>query len=433
MAVATQGHEKRVVEIIAVNDSFPWSVASNGSITGNDMEVYSIISTHGLAGGASANGQIRDDQKHKSNILSNSSSGGTLGSSASIYLTGNSVVTGKAQAVGDVVALPPSTVEQELPKQDPQTITLAATADNFKPDPADTTVYGPTVTEISGLYEATATGGPVIVGDIHFNDGLLYIRGPKGSPAKGDVELRGNITGNGAVVAEGNITVTGSMQTTSDLAALVADGDITITGPSGGGPGASSFNGLILAKGSFKAKDTRLIGSIITLDDTGSVQLERVQSVSAKNLTQIDLNVSIELKKAANSNLTGGFQSTDFIGVLYTDKNDQQQFVILDPKNYSALEALALQANNSGGTATTKVILRQTTGDIDIDPNNIGAIPSTLRSSAGSAYSGWNNYLNEVKTDTVKYEKVFQLDFNKFLKSPGTFRQAYWNSRPYKD
>ena len=286
-------------------------------------------------------------------------------------------------------------------------------------------MWGPTVRTISGKWEVTGNAaGEVTIGDLEFDDGYLYVRKAEGAPDV-KVTVTGAITGNGAIVSEGDIEILGSMNTTSDLAALVADGDITIDGSANGGVNSSSFNGLILAKGSFSAKDVTLHGSVLSLDATGNVNLERVRAVSVRNLTEIDFSYAVELKRAVSSNV-GGHASTDMIGVLYTNPGSgEENFVILDPEFYQDLEALAQAVRDSGGSGSTQVVVRRADGSYSETPSQV------LASAFLSGRRSWNIYQNEVLTDTVRYTEVFQLDFNKFLRSFTGFRPLFSKSRPY--
>ena len=385
VSVCEVGGERIAVEMLLNQTSFPWSVASNGTIQGNDMEVFAIESKD------EADGGFTDGEKLKSNIVSNSSgaSGGN-----SIELSGNSVITGDAKAVAGISLLDASVVEGKLQANaDAVNITLDRRAEDYRPDPSDSIAYDPTsVAPITGRYEAS---GDTVIGDLKFEDGMLFV--------DGNVTVTGDISGIGALVATGNITVTGSMNTKADLAALVAGGDINITGV---GPNTSSFQGLILAEGSFKAKDTTLVGSALTLDQNGSVELERVRSVAAKDLTKLDLSYAVELKKAIDTNAS----SAD-IGVLY-----EGRFLKLEDTNYSALEQLANQIAIDGTTA--QVVIELSPGNYSPTP------PPGYREGRAllQATTSWSTYESQVKTSTVVYEDIFQLDFNKFLKTKGGFR-----------
>ena len=380
-----------VYEKIVKNHSFPWSVASNGSITGNDMEVFSIRQAEHIFNG------ISEEEKEEASVLSNSPSGGTPGSPFSILLTGNSVVTGTAQTVGQVSAMAPSEVKGAVNEgaQYKQEITIPKVAVDYKPDPADTRVYGP----------------GVVIGDVEFDDGYIYV--------KGSATVTGKISGYGAIVAERDIIVTGSMNTHADLAALVAGRNIEITGS---GAETSSFQGLILAEGSFKARDTTLVGSAITLDKNGSVELERVRAVNAKDLTQMDITYAVELKKVVSSNRSQSSGSNEEIGIKY-----KEDFVAFTPDNYDRLELLALtivRENDGPG----EIIVRKTNPDGSTTDSNRPS--STMQNDFILAYNAWDAYEDQVEAGTVVTEDIFQLDFNKFLRVSGTFQDVVQDIKP---
>ena len=356
------------------------------------MEVFAIESKE------QADSGFDDGEKLKSNIVSNSSgaSGGN-----SIELSGNSVITGDAKAVAGISLLDASVVEGKLQANaDAVNITLDRRAEDYRPDPSDSIAYDPTsVAPITGRYEAS---GDTVIGDLKFEDGMLFV--------DGNVTVTGNISGIGALVATGNITVTGSMNTKADLAALVAGGDINITGV---GPNTSSFQGLILAEGSFKAKDTTLVGSALTLDQNGSVELERVRSVAAKDLTKLDLSYAVELKKATESFIGSRFAPGESAGISY-----EGQFVAFTPENYTALESLAAQIQADSGSGRLQVRKELPDGSFVYEDNPSASVERDYR----TASTHWNAYSTQLETQTVIYEDIFQLDFNKFLKTKGGFR-----------
>ena len=402
VAVCHSGVQHRVFEQIYSFSVFPWSVASNGSITGNDMEVF------GISESTVAYDGIQDNEKEKSDILSNSPTGSTPGSTNSIFLTGNSLVSGDATAVGNVSALAPSEIlgDRFEGSQYEKVITVPKRAADYEPNPSDTLAYGPTIDKLSGLYEVT---GDTNIGDLTFDDGMLYVRG--------NAIITGTIKGTGAIVAEGDITVTGSMETASDLAALVAGGDIKINGD---GVNTSSFQGLVLAEGSFEAKDTQIIGAVVSLASDGNVNLERVRAINAQDLTRIDIKYAKELKRATQSN--AGIRGSEVVGVLYDG-----EFVPLSPQYYGALEALALQAIGDGENDALVKIRKEEPAD---SGNYIySETPSgALLDAFYTGLDAWSNYGQQVETNTVEYEEIFQLDFNKFLRDDASRRLLFQNS-----
>ena len=385
VCVAENGGQRIVKEMVISMDAFPWSVASNGTIQGNDMEVYAVPSVEAAADG------VTDNEKSKSHILSNGA-GGT-----SIALSGNTVVSGDAKAVGDIDLVGGARIEgEELENQAVTGITINKSPADYDPvavgKPALT--FGSSTPEVAGRY---IHNGDVTIRDLTFNDGLLFVRG--------DVEVTGEISGEGALVATGDITVTGKMKTKADLAALVSGGDVVINGT---GQSSSSFQGLILAEGSFRAKDTTVIGSVISKAAGGSVELERVTMVRAKDLSAMDITYDVELKNFTQGQWSGNTR----IGVLY-----KGQFVPNDDENYTRLQLLAQEIAKDGGKG--QVVFEVSTGNYSTTP------PLTLQNDFTLADGSWTAYEGQVKSSTIVTEEIFQLDFNKFLKVKGSFRPLY--------
>lgn len=394
VAIGEVGDDKHVLQIWVRQEAFPWSVASNGTIQGNDMEVFAVEAV------SESDGTYEDGEKLRSDIVSNGGTGGD-----SIVLSGNSEIAGDAKAVAGISLQDTSSVKGKVEaNSDRTTITLDKRAEDYRPPTGESIIFNPSSTDpLTGRYEAT---GDTVIGDLKFEDGMLFI--------DGDVTVTGDISGIGALVATGNIRVTGSMNTKADLAALVAGGDIEIAGV---GPNTSTFRGLILAEGSFKAKDTTLVGSALTLDQNGSVELERVRSVAAKDLTEVDLNYAVLLKKAIVSSQMINHSSGNKVGAAFGS-----EFVELTDANYTQLVALAESARQAGGLA--KVEAR------DQDGNTLASPPPEALFVYDDIVSNWDSYQQEVVTSTVEYEELFQLDFNKFLKAKGGFRPLHQKASP---
>ena len=265
-------------------------------------------------------------------------------------------------------------------------------------------VYGPGVEKIQGRYVAS---GDVFVNDLKLEDGLLFVRG--------NVTVTGKVSGKGAIVATGDITINGSMNTKADLAALVSEGDIKIRGV---GQNSSTFQGLILAEGSFSAKDTRIVGTVISKDKDGKVELERVTMVRPKDLTKVEVEYDVLLKKSLES-YGGGSGGTDTFGVLYKkDANDPGTFIEYKLENYDALKALAQRAKLEGGTFE---YARHLNGGFVVDPPE----KEPLRGDFMDARNIWNTYVGQVEANKVETDEIFQLDFNEFLKAKGSLRPLY--------
>lgn len=400
VSVGESGGEKVVRELLVSMDAFPWSIASNGKLQGNDVKVFAVPSLSSVADG------ISPDEKLKSDVLSN-------GEGEAIVLTGASEVEGSAKAVGQIMLSGGAVVKgEQLSGQAITQLDIRKSAADYDPDVGghSSLVYGPGVEKIEGRY---VSEGDVTVGDLELADGLLFVRG--------NVTVSGQIRGKGALVATGNITINGSMNTSSDMAALVAGGNISIQGV---GENTSSFQGLVLAEGSFSARDTRILGTVVSKDAEGVVELERVQMVRSKDLTKMELDYDVVLKQGLESFY--GQSNSASLGVLYKrDASDPGTFIEWKPQNYDALRALAQRLKAEGGTC--EMIVRDSQG------RNLETPPGTLQQDFMSAKTSWNTYTGQVQSDTVATENIFQLDFNEFLRAKGSLRPLYQKVSSYED
>lgn len=410
VSVGESGGEKVVRELLVSMDAFPWSIASNGSLRGNDVKVFAVPSLASVADG------ITEDEKLKSDILSN-------GQGEAIVLTGSSEVEGNAKAVGDVLLHDSAVVKGErLSGQAITQLDIRKSAADYDPDVGGhpSLVYGPSVQKIEGRYVAE---GDVTVGDLELADGLLFVRG--------NVTVTGNIRGKGALVATGNITINGSMNTSADMAALVSGGNISIQGS---GENTSSFQGLVLAEGSFSARDTRILGTVVAKDTEGVVELERVQMVRSKDLTKMELDYDTVLRRGLENDWGGGggggsngvSSSAAKVGVLY-QRNTHEPGIFIEWKleNYDALKALAEQIKSEGGTSVVKIR--------DARELYLDAPPREIQRVFSAAQTSWRNYIGQVQSDTVATENIFQLDFNEFLRAKGRLRPLYQKVSSFED
>ena len=315
---------------------------------------------------------------------------------------------GSAKAVGQIMLSGGAVVKgEQLSGQAITQLDIRKSAADYDPDVGghSSLVYGHGVEKIEGRY---VSEGDVTVGDLELADGLLFVRG--------NVTVSGQIRGKGALVATGNITISGSMNTSSDMAALVAGGNISIQGV---GENTSSFQGLVLAEGSFSARDTRILGTVVSKDTEGVVELERVQMVRSKDLTKVELDYDVVLKTGLESNRsadTGGTSGS--LGVLYKrNADDPGAFIEWLPQNYDALKALAERMKAEGGTC--EMIARDAGGQ------RLETPPRELQQDFSSARTSWNTYTGQVQSETVATENIFQLDFNEFLRAKGSLRPLY--------
>jgi cytoskeletal protein CcmA (bactofilin family) len=401
VGVGQVGSMRVVHEAILSLDQFPFAVASAGKVKGSALDVYSVSSLEALAGG------VTEDEKQPGNVVSND------GSSTAVELGAETEVTGDVRTAGRVSLSPGAAVlgevkegqtAQNLPILDLSVYDPAAGQQSFVP-------YAPTMTEIKdGKARAT---GPLIVGDLHLDSGLLYV--------EGDLTITGKVTGNGAIVCTGGVTVTGQMNLESDLVALVAGGDVLIDGR-GLDAGGTRMQGLVYTNGSFKAEDSTVVGAIVSAQVDGTTQLDRVNLVQVPGATNFEVVVDAALREVT---VDGQAEGEGYaIGLEY-----QGSFISFRDTSTAALRELAdvLVALPADQRGTIQV--RQ------INPNgSLGAvvslsdIPGPVQSDFYQKVDRWAEYLEKVENNTVQRMEIFKLDLNSFLSVQGELEVLLWKS-----
>ena len=385
-------------EVFRGQGIYPYSLASAGAITGENMEVYGIESLE-----AAADGVISDDEKQPGHIVSNALAGQgdpnaiVLGSGTSIsgdVKARGSIDVGGATVQGKVL---PNAAQQNLPD---------VTVEAF--DPAGKT----------GVYTWTGAAGPdggppqlvgrarysgdLTIDDLDMAEGLLYV--------DGDVTVTGTVKGKGAIVATGKITVTGSMETEADHAALVAKDDITIHGD---GPNSSRFQGLVYSEGSIDIARTTIMGAAVSKDTAGTTKLEDVVAVAVPELTRMDLEIHATLEKAKESagqamktSIGGG--EPDPIGIRAPDGS----FTELAPNPDTAgLKELGAQLGDLPSEPRAwDLVVEEKSGVLN--PNPSGAIGGI---DFNDAFGEFLSYVDEHRNHNVQIIDVFQLDLNTLI------------------
>jgi hypothetical protein len=111
-----------------------------------------------------------------------------------------------------------------------------------------------------------ALGNPTftIPGNLVLQGATLYVQG--------NLDVTGGISGNGAVIVHGNVTVdTGADVDATSVVALAASGDVTLNGASAQ---PKFFQGLVYTEGAFTANNITIAGAFVSVsapDGTGSI------------------------------------------------------------------------------------------------------------------------------------------------------------------
>lgn len=136
--------------------------------------------------------------------------------------------------------------------------------------------YPPTTPVVVGLQVYPAS--QVITGDVQLEGGAICVRG--------DLRITGKVSGQGALLATGSITLErGSDFAAEDMVALAAGGDVRITGS---GSAGSFFHGLVYSEGDIGAQNVTVLGTVVANGPPGKGNL----SLRDVNLIQSPISIS---------------------------------------------------------------------------------------------------------------------------------------------
>lgn len=195
---------------------------------------------------------------------------------AALVIKGKSTVVGKVRSAGSAdVDLNQVEVRGEIvphaKTDDVPVLDLAAL--DFTSDPSTQTISASSFAEKETLSGLLQSGG-----NLKFDKGLdlngATVR------VRGNLEINGPLTGVGALLVDGNVTIHGGAQLSSDnQVAILSGGSVSITGT---GQDASYVQGLIYAAGAdgIKLQDTTVVGTVLNAGKTpagdgATMQVER--------------------------------------------------------------------------------------------------------------------------------------------------------------
>ncbi len=198
------------------------------------------------------------------------------------------------------------------------------------------------------------------------------------------------------------ITVTGSMNTNADHAALVAKGDIKIHG---NGPNSSRFRGLVYSEKSIDIAKTQIIGAAVSKDSAGTTKLEDVRAISVPELTKIEFETHITLDRMPISN---DLPVGEAIGILESDGTFTDLTGYGDTESKKALGARLGSTDPSG--QGWEFVIRKSGVDTTVAPPFTGIHPDLKLS-----WNLWRDYVDEHRDNAVKTEEIFSVDLNTLI------------------
>ena len=276
---------------------FPDGLAATGRVTASSLYLAGVRRTQGYAGGDPST--INPAEAFPANLFSNFSQAGP----PVAVLSDNCRITGSAGAVGGVSVDASSIVEGEvLPGSDPRALPELDVRDKI------TTLEGQAVPVTFPLASNWfVRSGPLDVpGELDLNGSILLVRG--------DLTVDGAIKGTGAILVEGDVTITDGRTevSASDQVAIACTGNFTLSAEQ---PDGNYFQGLVYSEGDLQARDITVFGATVVNGKggaEGSATLENVRYVYNPGSVQTTVFKPLVFKKTY-----GGFDPGDGYAAVF--------------------------------------------------------------------------------------------------------------------
>lgn len=223
---------------------------------------YCIASSSGivasgpmLVAGVSAAGEVADQPGH-------------IAGNGDVTLNGPATrVTGDVKATGAVNRSPSGVeIEGQVQGQHSQVSLPSIPIASYDPG-HDASI----VRKVEGISQGLEIDGlarcdgdlSVNTSGLRLENGLLFV--------DGDLVIRGGISGRGAIICTGNVTVKGGSElSTTNLAAIVARGKVTLTAAGS----SNHFRGLVYTETGMEASDLKLVGAFVHRSGSGGGEMK---------------------------------------------------------------------------------------------------------------------------------------------------------------
>ncbi len=380
---------------------FPYAIASTGPIR----------STGGLTMGAIPPGfdprnGLDVSRLQKAEMITQSEDDG----SPALLLQGQCTLVGKAKSAGTAQVPPQETCEvlEDVQEDSVPRIPLAELAQ----EGTILTLTQPTYNALEKLAGQYQFSGP----RLHFRQGLQL----NGATLRiqGDLVIDGPVSGIGALVVDGDVTLNGGAELSADnQCAILASGDVAVVGR---GRDTSFFQGLIYAAGDggLRLQDCTVVGTVLNAGDNAPMQVDR----AAVAFNPAVLNFAVDLSATGASDqdsLTGARLKQPLpLSSFYRDgawdipSNVRPNSTPEDPYPLSPLEQHLLphlEFRFDGAWYAD----RQAALDA-------GMSSLTVQTAIGLAADTYLRRLHEVSHLTPSSSALnFRLDFNRYLQTSG--------------
>lgn len=324
---------------------------------------------------------------------------------AALIIKGKSTIVGKARSAGNAdVDLTQVEVRGEvIPHDKTEDVpVLDLTALDFTSDPSTQTISQSSFSDNKSLSGLLQWSGDTLKFEkgVDLNGATVRVRG--------NLVIDGPLTGAGALLVDGNVTIKGGAQLSSDnKVAILSAGSVSITGT---GKEASYLQGIVYAAGAdgIKLQDTTVVGTVLNAGKDAPMQVERaavaLDSKAAK----------FEVERGWDSYPPEGFSATsdsgEYLGKIRFKKVTGSDGKTLDPPGPDYFLGINRDSLNSD--------------DFELWPAGGGpAEPAT-------ASRGWFSVRGFVSTTLNKQLAAgktshFSIDLNKFLSTANKLRVVW--------
>ena len=421
VAVSKYRNEKVVAYEMVMAPPLPFSLGSSGAVVAGGNSLIGGVDSAGVV----ADGLDREEELIDGGVVANggANSGLPAGLEKALTLSDSVEVVGKAKTAGGSVVAPTVnmtrgsvediTETEELPVINPGEYDPVAKGWEHVPHNPPAVGVPIVVTESAAVYGFHRYNSPTqFNAPLKLNGALIFV--------EGDVTLSQPLTGTGALVATGKVTIAGGADIKADsLAAVVAGGDLTVTGARDReGNLKSQFTGLLYSGGNLTLNDTRTIGSAIAAGTTSGGSVMSIQN-SEFIASPEGQDVSIVIQDFAGEPDEGGrsnFQSAE--------AGDSEGALLMPSASDLYVD---------GSFITDPVKLRERIkivyqGRIYTEETLPASAPGNLRISITRALPGLLEFAQDLEAQNAREPvQVVKFDLNEFLNVSDRLK----SSRPY--
>ena len=389
------GYTRTSRALIAV-PPYPYAISSSGPIRSKDgLTLGSVPSGYDPTKGLDLSKLTAAEMMTKGQDDANG---------AALVIKGKSTIVGKARSAGSAdVDLTQVEVRGEIvpnAKTDDVPV-LDLSALDFTSDPSTQTISENSFSDaktMSGLLQWTGA-------DLKFEKGLdlngATVR------VRGNLVINGPLTGNGALLVDGNVTVTGGAALSSDnKVAILSAGSVSITGT---GRDSSFVQGIVYAAGKdgIKLKDTSVVGTVLNAGKDAPMQVDRATVALDPKAAKF------EVERSWDGYPSNGLKAVDnlnsYLGQIKLKKVTSSDGTVLDPPGPDYFITIGRKNLSQD--------------DFELWPAGGGAaLPATTSSAWNSVATSVNNMITEVRAGEKEH---FSVDLNKFLSASARLRVVW--------